>query len=92
VAAAPSGSGGEAATLACIRRRESGGNYAINTGNGYYGAYQFAQGTWDNTARYAGRPDLVGMRPSSASPGDQDALALALLRWQGLGPWGGYCR
>src|SRR5205085_12027894 len=28
------------ATLACIRRWESGGDYAIDTGNGFYGAHQ----------------------------------------------------
>jgi hypothetical protein len=26
---------------------ESGGDYGINTGNGYYGGYQFDSGTWD---------------------------------------------
>ena len=25
---------------------ESGGNWAINTGNGYYGGLQFTMGTW----------------------------------------------
>ena len=29
-----------------VRQCESGGYYGINTGNGYYGAYQFAAGTW----------------------------------------------
>ncbi|MGV1036778.1 MAG: transglycosylase family protein [Candidatus Nanopelagicales bacterium] len=29
-----------------IRERESHNNYKINTGNGYYGAYQFDRGTW----------------------------------------------
>src|SRR5438045_553109 len=29
-----------------LRWCESGGNYATNTGNGFYGAYQFAAGTW----------------------------------------------
>jgi hypothetical protein len=58
---------------------------------GYYGAYQFAISTWDNTARYAGRPDLVGVRPDRAAPGDQDAMATALYRWQGSAPWGGAC-
>lgn len=29
-----------------VIRCESGGNYKINTGNGYYGAWQFNRGTW----------------------------------------------
>jgi uncharacterized protein YabE (DUF348 family) len=29
-----------------LRTCESGGNYADDTGNGYYGAYQFSSGTW----------------------------------------------
>ncbi len=85
-------SGGQAATLACIRKRESGGNYSIvSPGGTYMGAYQFAQSTWNATANHAGRPDLVGVKPNLASPADQDALALHLLNWQGLAPWGGYC-
>ena len=27
---------------------ESGGNWAINTGNGYYGGLQFSLGTWQS--------------------------------------------
>ncbi|HEX8762408.1 MAG TPA: ubiquitin-like domain-containing protein [Candidatus Saccharimonadales bacterium] len=34
-----------------LRMCESGGNYQTNTGNGYYGAYQFSQSTWDRIAR-----------------------------------------
>lgn len=91
-ATSPPASGGQAATLACIRQRESGGNYSIvSAGGTYMGAYQFAQSTWNSTANHAGRPDLVGVRPNLASPADQDALALHLLNWQGLAPWGGYC-
>lgn len=75
--------------LACVRQRESRGNYSINTGNGYYGAYQFSQTTWNNTANHAGRGDLVGVPPSSASPADQDAMAQHLLSWQGTSPWAG---
>jgi len=29
-----------------VARCESGGNWAINTGNGYYGGLQFSLGTW----------------------------------------------
>ena len=62
-----------------IRQCESGGNYSINTGNGYYGAYQFDLSTW----RSVGGSGL----PSNASPAEQDARALALWRSRGWGPW-----
>lgn len=32
--------------LSKLRQCESGGNYQDDTGNGYYGAYQFSSGTW----------------------------------------------
>jgi uncharacterized protein YabE (DUF348 family) len=40
---------------------EAGGNWAINTGNGYYGGLQFDLGTWRayGGTRYAARPDLA---------------------------------
>ncbi len=43
-APAPSVSGGGA--WDALARCESGGNWAINTGNGYYGGLQFSSGTW----------------------------------------------
>ena len=57
-----------------LRQCESGGNYAINTGNGFYGAYQFMISTWNNIASKTGRQHLVGVRPDLASPADQDAM------------------
>jgi len=50
--------------LLALRSCESGGNYADDTGNGYYGAYQFSLGTWE-------RLGLSGL-PSSAPPAVQD--------------------
>lgn len=92
---APTGSGAsasEAAFLACVRKRESGGNYAVVSSNGlWFGAYQMTRQTWDSTAQRAGRPDLVGVPPNQASPGDQDYLAVVLYRWLGKSPWGGAC-
>ena len=40
---------------------ESGGNWSINTGNGYYGGLQFSQGTWaaNGGLQYAPRADLA---------------------------------
>ena len=81
----------DAAFLACVRQRESSGNYGAVNGAGYYGAYQFSQSTWNNTASHASRGDLVGVRPDRVAPGDQDAMALHLLQWVGRSPWGGYC-
>lgn len=89
-ATSPPGNSSDAAFLACVKKRESGGNYQA-VGAGYYGAYQFSQGTWDGTARHAGRMDLVGKRPDRVSPADQDAMAWHLLGWQGRAPWGGSC-
>jgi resuscitation-promoting factor RpfA len=60
---------------------ESGGNYAINTGNGYYGAYQFAVGTW-NSLGFAGYPN-------QAAPATQDAAVAKLWRLEGWAPWPG---
>ena len=62
-----------------LRVCESGNNYAINTGNGYYGAYQFDLGTW----RSVGGTGY----PNQASPAVQDALALTLYRQRGWSPW-----
>lgn len=64
---------------ACIRQHESGGNYATNTGNGYYGAYQFALATWQSLGG-------TGL-PSAASPAVQDAMAQKLQARSGWGQW-----
>lgn len=64
---------------AALRNCESGGNYAENTGNGYYGAYQYDLSTWDNYGGYT-RPDL-------APPGVQDAKAHADQASRGWAPW-----
>lgn len=80
--------------LACVRARESGGNYTIHELTGASqaaGAYQFLPSTWNTTALAAGRPDLVGIDPAAASPADQDAMAQALYAMQGMAPWGGGC-
>jgi muramidase (phage lysozyme) len=79
--------------LACVRQRESGGNYGIynSGGSGAAGAYQFLPGTWNSIAASSGRGDLVGIDPAQASPADQDAMAQALYAQQGAAPWGGGC-
>jgi len=65
--------------FAGIRNCESGGNYATNTGNGYYGAYQFDLPTWQSVGG-------TGL-PSDASPAVQDALAARLADQRGTSPW-----
>lgn len=76
--------------MACVKNRESRGNYrAVNPSSSAGGAWQFLPGTWNNTARHAGRPDLVGVAPQDASPADQDAMAAHLYAWQGGSPWAG---
>ncbi len=63
--------------LYTLRMCESGGNYQISTGNGFYGAYQFMKSTWDRIAtRYANRPDLANIYPHEASPADQDYMII----------------
>lgn len=62
-----------------VRACESSNNYSINTGTGYYGAYQFNQDTWLSVGG-AGRPDLN-------SAAEQDYRALYLYRMRGWQPW-----
>ncbi|MGW7621530.1 transglycosylase family protein [Streptomyces antimycoticus] len=65
-----------------VAKCESGGNWHINTGNGYYGGLQFSQHTWaafGGTA-YAPRADL-------ASKAQQITVAEVVLRKQGPGAW-----
>jgi hypothetical protein len=93
-AAPPHANLGDDPFLRCTRAHESdssGGSRAVSAGGVYRGAYQFTRSTWDNTARRAGRHDLVGVDPAAAAPWDQDLLALSLYHWQGAAPWGGRC-
>jgi nucleoid-associated protein YgaU len=65
-----------------IAQCESGGNWHINTGNGYYGGLQFSKSTWNGYGgqKYASRADL-------ASRGEQIAIAEKVLDGQGIGAW-----
>jgi resuscitation-promoting factor RpfA len=67
------------ATWDRLAQCESGGNWAINTGNGYYGGVQFNLATW---RAYGG----TGL-PSNASRGQQIAVAERVLAKQGWGAW-----
>ena len=50
-----------------VARCESGGNWAINTGNGYQGGLQFMPGTWIATAAASTRPRRIWPPKSSKS-------------------------
>ncbi|WP_225725384.1 MULTISPECIES: transglycosylase family protein [unclassified Nocardia] len=65
-----------------LAKCESGGNWAINTGNGYYGGIQFDQGTWERQGgtRYAPRADM-------ATREEQIAIAEVTRARQGWGAW-----
>ncbi|OHV39845.1 MULTISPECIES: transglycosylase family protein [Pseudofrankia] len=65
--------------FARLRQCESGGNYSINTGNGFYGAYQFDKRTWQGLG-YSGLP-------SEAAPAVQDEAAYRLYNSRGWSPW-----
>lgn len=67
------------ADLAALRNCESGGDYAANTGNGYYGADQFSASTWQSLG--------YGGHASNAAPEVQDEAALRLASTEGWGQW-----
>jgi Transglycosylase-like domain len=65
-----SSSSASSSTVQC----ESGGNYSTDTGNGYYGAYQFDQSTWDAYAPSG----YQGTNPADAPPAVQDQAAASV--------------
>ncbi len=65
--------------LARLRQCESGDDYQANTGNGYYGAYQFALSTWESLG-------FSGL-PSAAPPATQTQAATELQHEAGWGQW-----
>ncbi|MHC9291856.1 transglycosylase family protein [Mycobacterium sp. LTG2003] len=71
-----------AAAWDALAQCEAGGNWAINTGNGFYGGVQFDQNTWERSGglRYAPRADL-------ATREEQIAIATVTQARQGWGAW-----
>lgn len=65
-----------------LAKCESGGDWHINTGNGFYGGLQFTSGTWRGHGglKYAARADL-------ATRDDQIQVASHVARTQGWGAW-----
>ena len=62
-----------------VAKCESGGNWAINTGNGFYGGLQFSPATWKANGG-------TGM-PNQASREEQIQVAENVYRTQGIGAW-----
>ncbi|MGW0971460.1 transglycosylase family protein [Streptomyces sp. NPDC002516] len=65
-----------------IAQCESGGNWHINTGNGYYGGLQFSAGTWRAYGGTAYAPTA-----DKASRSGQIAVANKVQSAQGWGAW-----
>lgn len=72
-----------AEAFAQLRQCEAGGAYDRNSGNGYYGAYQFNVGTWQSNAPSQWKNVL----PSEAPPSAQDRAAFTLYSGRGWSPW-----
>lgn len=69
--------------FAQLRFCEAGGDYTTNTGNGFYGAYQFDISTWQSNAP----SEYANMLPSEAPASAQDQAALNLYNNRGWQPW-----
>ncbi|MGW6567285.1 transglycosylase family protein [Streptomyces sp. NPDC054975] len=65
-----------------VAQCESGGNWSINTGNGYYGGLQFSSSTW---AAFGGT--AYAATADQASKSQQIAIAEKVLAGQGKGAW-----
>ena len=65
-----------------VAQCESTGNWAINTGNGYYGGLQFSSSTWRAFGGLAYAPQA-----HLASKAEQIAIARRTLNTQGPGAW-----
>jgi LysM repeat protein len=65
-----------------VAQCESGGNWSINTGNGYYGGLQFSRSTWK---AYGGTK--YASTANQASRSEQIAIAEKVLDGQGIGAW-----
>lgn len=65
-----------------VAQCESGGNWQINTGNGYYGGLQFAAQTW--TAHGGGE---YAATADQATKDQQIAVGERVLASQGAGAW-----
>ena len=67
------------APLQAIAACESGGDPTTNTGNGFYGKYQFTMSTWQSVGGTG--------NPAAASEAEQDRRAAMLYAQSGSSPW-----
>ncbi|MGW3952553.1 transglycosylase family protein [Streptomyces sp. NPDC004752] len=80
--AAGNASAATASEWDAVAQCESGGNWSINTGNGYYGGLQFSASTW---AAYGGTQ--YAATADKAGKAQQIAIAEKVLAGQGKGAW-----
>jgi LysM repeat protein len=80
--AAGSASAATASEWDAVAQCESGGNWSINTGNGYYGGLQFSASTW---AAYGGTQ--YAAQANQAGKAQQIEIAEKVLAAQGKGAW-----
>ena len=73
--------------LHCIKYYESRGEYSIDTGNGYYGAYQFDPVTWDYVVNKIGFSQYANGNANLAPRVVQNKAALYLHKIRGWSPW-----
>ncbi|MFJ5733572.1 transglycosylase family protein [Streptomyces paradoxus] len=80
--AAGNASAATASEWDAVAQCESGGNWSINTGNGYYGGLQFSASTWSGYGgtKYASTAD-------QATKAQQIEIAEKVLAGQGKGAW-----
>lgn len=79
LAATPAANAAPLEAWEALAQCESGGNWSINTGNGYYGGLQFSLSSW---AAAGGTGN-----PAAASKAEQIRVAENLLQMQGWGAW-----
>ncbi|MER8223241.1 transglycosylase family protein [Streptomyces sp. NPDC094143] len=80
--AAGNASAATASEWEAVAQCESGGNWSINTGNGYYGGLQFSASTW---AGYGGTK--YASTADQATKAQQIEIAEKVLAGQGKGAW-----
>ncbi|HEX6356128.1 transglycosylase family protein [Actinophytocola sp.] len=79
VALSPAFASADPVNWDAIAECESGGNWSINTGNGYYGGLQFSLSTWQANGGSG--------NPANASRAEQIRVANNVLQSQGIGAW-----
>jgi Spy/CpxP family protein refolding chaperone len=76
---APAANAAPAVDWDAVAQCESSGNWAADTGNGFFGGLQFTQSTWQ---AFGGSGS-----PQGASRDEQIAVANNVLAGQGIGAW-----